>query len=72
MKQGDVVKLIPGISTMDRESRSASYQERLNETVRSLTEEVTILNLLNSTGNAKVRDQKGITFFCNPNDLQII
>jgi len=70
MNNGDTVKLIPGISKMDTYSKSASYQERLKDTVGALTEEVTIINIHTPSANAKVRDKKGIVFLCNPADLR--
>lgn len=72
MEAGDKVKLIPGVSTMNTNSKSASYQERLQDTIRALTEEVTIISLCTPSNNAKVRDKKGLVFLCNRDDLRTI
>lgn len=72
MQAGDKVNLIPGISTMNANSKSASYQERLQDTIRALTEEVIVINLCTPSNNAKVRDRKGLVFLCNPDDLREI
>lgn len=68
MKDGDIVKLVPGISTM-KDTGPLRHRVRLAETLKSMTEDVTIITLFNGTGNAKVRDSKGIVFYCNPADL---
>lgn len=68
MKDGDKVKLVPSISTLKR-GKASIKRNRLNDLLKAMTEEVTIIKLLNISGNAKVRDSKGIVFYCNPDDL---
>jgi len=69
MKDGEKAILIPGVSTMGRNGTS-THKLRVDETLRAMTEEVTIISLVNTTGNVKVKDAKDVVFFCNMNDLR--
>lgn len=68
MQDGQKVKLVPSISTLKR-GKASIKRNRLNDLLKAMTEEVTIIKLLNGSGNAKVRDSKGLVFYCNPDDL---
>jgi hypothetical protein len=69
MKNGDKAILVPGASKVKRSS-SSSLNSRVAQTLRAMTEQVTIIELDNNrTGNAFVRDHRGTQFFCNVNDL---
>jgi len=67
MNFGDTAVLVPCISM--RGDRSPEEQEEL---CSFLKEKVTIIRWKHESGNAKVRDQKGFTFLCNPDDLRKI
>lgn len=69
MKDGDKALLIPGRSKANVTGTS-TVVSRLNQIIFSMTEEVTIISMHNSTGNAKVRDTKRNVFYCNPRDLR--
>jgi hypothetical protein len=69
MKNGDKAFLIPGRSKANITGTPATVC-RVNEVFKSMTEEVTIISLQNSTGNAKVRDSERRVFYCNPRDLR--
>lgn len=71
MNDGEKVILVPGISMM-REGGKYSNKARVNDTLEAMTEVVTIVKLYNGTGNAKVRDSKGVVFWCNSEDLSVI
>jgi hypothetical protein len=64
MKYGDRAVFVPCISKTGR-----SPEER-EELCSFLKEHVTIIRWDHKSGNAKVRDHKGITFLCNPRDLR--
>jgi hypothetical protein len=69
MKNGDKAILVPGASNI-KKACSSALKSRVAETLRAMTEQVTIIELnKNSTGNALVKDNKGTEFFCNVNDL---
>jgi hypothetical protein len=67
MEFGDTAVFVPCISK--RNSRSSEEQEEL---CSFLKENVTIICWRHKSGNAKVRDQKGLMFFCNAADLRKI
>jgi len=69
MKNGDKVMLVPGISKV-KMTGSSGHRGRVVDTLKAMTEEVTILSLYNSTGNSKVRDKHDMVFYCNPEDLR--
>ena len=68
MKDGDKVMLVPGISKI-KMTGSSAHRNRVVDTLRAMSEEVTILSLYNGTGNSKVRDKYDKVFYCNPDDL---
>ncbi|CAM4433360.1 hypothetical protein SAMN06265348_1306 [Pedobacter westerhofensis] len=68
MKDGEKAILVPGSSTM-KLTGSSAHRSRVESTLKAMTEEVTILKLHNGTGNSKVRDNRGVQFNCNTNDL---
>ena len=67
MNFGETAVFVPCISK--RGGRSPEEQEEL---CSFLKENVTIIRWKHKSGNAKVRDQKGFTFLCNPADLRKI
>lgn len=69
MKEGDKVILIPGSSRLQL-TGSLAYKALVIESMKSMTEEVVIMRLDTNVGNAKVRDKKGIAFYCNRDDLR--
>lgn len=68
MQDGQQAILVPG-ATKARTHSSKSHNLRVAETLRAMTEEVTIVRLHTWSGNAKVRDKRGLVFLCNPGDL---
>ena len=63
MREGDMARLVPCISKIK------DPDERTQDLMDALTEDVRIIRLNNGTGNTKVRDKYGIVFYCNPSDL---
>ncbi|MBB5621595.1 hypothetical protein HDE69_002656 [Pedobacter cryoconitis] len=61
--------LVPGSSNL-RISGSSAYKFRVAEIMKAMSELVTILRFADETGNSKVRDNKGVVFFCNTKDLK--
>lgn len=70
MKDGQKAILIPGISTIKETGAYNANRNRIADTIKGITEEVTILKAYTGTGNSKVVDSKGIVFYCNSQDLQ--
>lgn len=68
MKNGQKVFLVPGRSKFNP-TGSVSGDHKIDQFTRSIIEEVTIISLHNSTGNAKVKDKRKRIFYCNPGDL---
>ena len=68
MKDGEKAILIPGASRV-RTHSSNKHNIRVAETLKAMTEEVTVVTLETWSGNAKVKDKRGMVFFCNPDDL---
>jgi len=68
MKDGDKVRLVPGISKV-KMTGSSAHRNRVSDTLKAMSEEVTIISLYNGTGNSKVRDKYDKVFYCNPDDL---
>ena len=71
MKNGDKVMLVPGISKV-KMTGSSAHRNRVVDTLRAMSEEVTVLSLYDGTGNSKVRDKYEKVFYCNTNDLSEI
>ena len=66
MRDGDLVRFGPCGNKKD------GADQKLVELLLSLSENVTLITLKHWSENAKVRDNKGCVFFCNPDDLQSI
>ncbi|QNK61720.1 hypothetical protein H7F33_14305 [Pedobacter sp. PAMC26386] len=69
MKKEIQMLLVPGSSNL-RINGSLAYQFRVAELMKAMSELVTVLRLIDGTGNSKVRDKKGVVFFCNTKDLK--
>ncbi|MBB6500999.1 hypothetical protein HDF25_003162 [Pedobacter cryoconitis] len=72
MQNGEKVLLVPGISNT-KFKRSRPHRNRVATVLKeAITEEVTVIRLDDGTGNSKVRDSRGVEFFCNTDDLSRI
>lgn len=69
MKKGDKAILIPGHSA-GVVNGSSAHRHQVSDVLKAMTEVVTIVSPENATGNARVRDNKGMVFYCNPRDLK--
>jgi hypothetical protein len=69
MQKGDKAILIPGNHNV-KGTGSSAHKSRVAEILRSMTEEVTIVQVNEFTGNAKVRDKRNMVFYCNILDLR--
>jgi hypothetical protein len=69
MNDGDKVMLVPGLTNVKMNGSSA-HRNRVKETLKAMSEIVTIISLYTGGGNAKVRDKFNRVFFCNPADLK--
>jgi len=66
MRDGDLVRFMPC------GNKKNGADQKLLELLLSLSENVTLISMVNWSNNAKVRDSKGYVFFCNPDDLSRI
>lgn len=71
MQNGEKVLLVPGSSNIKFKG-SQSHQHSVATVLKAMSEEVTVIRLYDGTGNSKVKDSKGVEFFCNTDDLSII
>ena len=69
MQKGDKAMLIPGKHNV-KWSGSTKHKTRVMDVLKSMTEEVTIIQVNEHTGNAKVRDVRDTVFYCNIHDLR--
>lgn len=69
MKNEDIVWLVPGISKV-KLGAAAAHKYRVTEVLKAMAEQVTIIKLSNGSGNSKVRDRKGVVFYCSTEDLK--
>ncbi|MDP3561707.1 MAG: hypothetical protein Q8R83_05990 [Legionellaceae bacterium] len=62
--------LTPSISSILNKGKEITHQ--VSDTLASITEEVEVLSISQTTGNAKVRDSRGRVFYCSCSDLKNI
>lgn len=68
MRNGQKVFFVPGRS---KAHMKPAATDRINRFMQSIIEEVTIISLINTTGNAKVKDKRKRIFYVNPLDLTV-
>lgn len=68
MKNGQTAFLAPCSSNLEL-GKSSKTIKILKDCIKSISEEVTIVKITPNSNNAKVKDRKGLVFFCSVKDL---